>query len=149
MEVAIDRLALQQTCGPIRLAFEAVLQRATDLGFQRGERTPWAKSVRTCHKLLQVADGLWTFLEIEGVDPTTNAAVDEVFSAGVRALRPSVIQRKISHGVQSTSGAIGRSRLLTVTTPLRQQGRDVSAFLEQAWIAHHRGGLISSLLPDP
>jgi transposase len=140
-EVAIDRLALQQTCGPIRLAFEAVLQRVVDLGYQRGERTPWAKTMRTCQQLLQVADGLWTFLEIEGVDPTNNAAE--------RALRPSVIQRKISHGVQSTSGAIGRSRLLTVTTTLRQQGRDVWEFLEQAYIAHHRGGLRPSLLPDP
>ena len=84
---------MQQTCGPIRLAFEAVLQRVVDLGCQRGERTPWAKTVRTCQQLLQVADGLWTFLEIEGVDPTNNAAE--------RALRQSVIQRKISHGVQS------------------------------------------------
>ena len=35
------------------------------------------------------------------------------------ALRQSVIQRKISHGVQSRQGAICRSRLLTVTTTLR------------------------------
>ncbi len=120
-----------------------------DLGCQRGERTPWAKTVRTCHKLLPVADGLWTFLEIDGIEPTKNAAVDEVFSAGVRALRQSVIQRKISHGVQSRQGAICRSRLLTVTTTLREQGRDVWEFLEQAWIAHHRGGVMPSLLPDP
>jgi hypothetical protein len=76
----------------------------------------WDKTVRT-------------FLEIEGVEPTNNAAE--------RALRPAVIQRKISHGVQSSSskGALCRSCLLTVTTSLRQQGRDVRAFLEQAWIA--------------
>ena len=51
--------------------------------------------------------------------------------------------------VQSASGAICRSRLLTVTTTLRQQGRDVWEFLEQAWIAHHRGGVMPSLLSDP
>jgi hypothetical protein len=56
-----------------------------------GEQTPWAKTVRTCQLLLKVADGLWTFLEIEGIEPTNNAAVDEVFSAGVHALRQSVI----------------------------------------------------------
>jgi hypothetical protein len=39
-------------------------------------------------------------------------------------------------------------RLLTVTTTLRQQGRDVWGFLEQAWFAHHRGGVMPSLLPD-
>lgn len=58
-----------------------------------------------------------------------------------------MIQGKISHGVQSRQGAICRSRLLTVTTTVRQQGRNVWAFLEQAWIAQHRGGLIPSLLP--
>ena len=135
----IDRAALQQCCRPIRQAFEATLQRAVDLGCERGERTPWAKTMRTCSQLLQQREALWTFLEKEGVEPTNNAAE--------RALRQSVIQRKISHGVQSRQGAICRSRLLTVTTSLRQQGRDVWAFLEQAWIAYHRGGLMPSLLP--
>ena len=137
----IDWPALQQSCRPIRQAFEATLQRVVELGYERGERTPWAKTVRTCQQILQLADGLWTFLEIRGIEPTNNAAE--------RALRQSVIQRKISHGVQSRQGAICRSRLLTVTTTLRQQGRDVWQFLEQAWIAHHRGGLMPSLLSDP
>jgi transposase len=136
----IDWPALQRGCRPIRQAFEASLQRVVELGAQRGERTPWASTVRTCQQLLKVADGLWTFLEIEGIEPTNNAAE--------RALRQSVIQRKISQGVQSASGAVCRSRLLTVTTTLRQQDRDVWQFLEQAWIAHHRGGVIPSLLPD-
>ena len=136
----IDWPALQQSCRPIRQAFEAALQRVVELGYQRGERTPWASTVRTCQQLLKVADGLWTFLETRGIEPTNNAAE--------RALRQSVIQRKISHGVQSASGAVCRSRLLTVTTTLRQQGRDIWQFLEQAWIAHHRGGVMPSLLPD-
>jgi hypothetical protein len=137
----IDWSTLQQDCQPIRQAFEVTLQRVVELGCQRGETTPWAKTVRTCRQLLRRSDALWMFLEIEGIEPTNNAAE--------RALRQSVIQRKISHGVQSASGAICRSRLLTVTTTLRQQGRDVWQFLEQAWIAHHRGGVMPSLLPDP
>ncbi|MCP9899394.1 transposase [Cyanobium sp. Cruz CV13-4-11] len=140
---------MQQGCRAIRRSFEATLQRAVELGYQRGGRTPWAKTVRTCQQVLQRSDVLWTFLEIQGVEPTNNVAVDRVFSAGVRALRQSVIQRKISQGVQSTSGAICRSRLLTVTTTLRQQGRDIwQQFLEQAWIAHHRGGVMPSLPPN-
>ena len=102
---------------------------------------PLRPTAAGCQQLLQVADGLWSFLEIEGIEPTNNAAE--------RALRQSVIQRKISNGDQSASGAICRSRLLTVSTTLRQQGRDVWEFLEQAWIAHHRGGVMPSLLPDP
>jgi transposase len=137
----IDWPSLQQSCLPIRQAFETTLQRVVELGYQRGERTPWASTVRTCQELQKVTGGLWTFLEIEGIEPTNNAAE--------RALRQSVIQRKISQGVQSRQGAICRSRLLTVTTTLRQQGRDVWEFLEQAWIAHHRGGVMPSLLSDP
>lgn len=55
-------------------------------------------------------------------------------------LRPAVIQRKVSdlpsnsRDVQSANGAIYRARLLTVTTTLRQQGRDVWQFLEQSWM---------------
>jgi hypothetical protein len=137
----IDWPTLQQGCRPIRQAFVATLQQVVEMGYQRGERTPWAKTLRTYQQLLQVADGLWTFLEIEGIEPTNNAAE--------RARRQSVIQRKISHGAQSASGAICRSRLLTVTTTLRQQGRDIWEFLDQAWIAHHRGGVMPSLLPEP
>jgi hypothetical protein len=51
--------------------------------------------------------------------------------------------------VQCAKGAICRSRLLTVTTTLRQQGRDVWDVLEQAWIAHHHGGVMPSLLTYP
>jgi hypothetical protein len=80
---------------------EATPQRVVELGVQRGERTPWAKTVRTAQQILQVADALWTFLETPGIEPTNNAAE--------RALRQSVIQRKISHGVQSRQGAICRS----------------------------------------
>ena len=137
----IDRAALQQCCRPIRSAFEAVLQQVLHLGCRRGERTPWARTVRTCQQLLQRSEALWTFLDIQGVETTNNAAE--------RALRQSVIQRKISHGVQSRQGAICRSRLLTVTTSLRQQGRDVWRFLAQAWIAHLRGEVMPSLLPEP
>ena len=137
----IDWQTLRRCCRPIRQSFEATLQRVVELGYQRGEQTPWAKTVRTCHKLLKQKEALWTFLEIQGIEPTNNAAE--------RALRQSVIQRKISHGVQSRQGAICRSRLLTVTTTLRQQGRDVWQFMEQAWVAHHRGGVMPSLLPDP
>ena len=132
--------ALQHSCLPIRLAFEATLQRVVDLGCERAERTPWAQTVRTCRQLLQRKEALWTFLETPGVEPTNNAAE--------RVLRPAVIHRKISHGVQSRAGGLCRSRLLTVTATLRQQGKDVWDFLEKAWIAHRLGGVMPSLVPD-
>lgn len=70
---------------------KAALQGEMNLVYQRGERTPWAKTVGNCQQLQQVADGLWSFLEIDGVDPTNSAAE--------RALRHWVIQLKINNGV--------------------------------------------------
>jgi hypothetical protein len=126
---AINWPQLQQRCQPIRQSFEAALQRAVDLDCERGERTPWAQTVRTCRQLLQRREALWAFLEKEGIEPTNNAAVDEVFSVGVRALRQSVIQRKIKHGFQSASGAVCRSRLLMASI--------------QGWITLVIGGLLA------
>jgi len=136
----IDWPALQHSSRPIRQAFETTLRQVVELGAQRSDRTPWASSMRNSRKLLKVTGALWTFLETSGIKPTNNPTG--------RALRQSVIQRKVSHGVHSRQGAICRTRLLTVTTTLRQKDRDVWHFLEQGWIAHHQGGVMPSLLPD-
>jgi transposase len=54
---------------------------------------------------------------------------------------------KLSYGGQSQRGGICQSRLLTVTTSLKQQGRDVLEFLVEAWNAHHHGLQAPSLMP--
>ena len=67
----IERAALQQCCRPIRREFQATLQRVVHLGCERGERTPWARTVRTCQQLLQRSEALWTFLDIQVSSPPT------------------------------------------------------------------------------
>jgi transposase len=52
MDGTINWPGLQQRCQPIRQAVVATLQRVVELGVQRGERTPWAKTVRTCQQIL-------------------------------------------------------------------------------------------------
>lgn len=49
-----------------------------------------------CRELLRHCSHLWTFLEVDGVEPTNNAAE--------RALRHAVIWRKLSFGTQSAAG---------------------------------------------
>ena len=49
-DAAIDWPQLQRGCQPIREAFEATLQWVVELGYQRSERTPWSKTVRTVSK---------------------------------------------------------------------------------------------------
>ena len=139
-EGQISREDLQTITTPIRQAIETTLREVSDLGFNKGEKTPWATTVRTCRQILKVAPALWTFLDHPDVEPTNNAAE--------RALRPAVIHRKLSYGVQSQRGALCQSRLLTVTTTLKQQGRDVMAFLVEAWEANRTGQPAPSLLPQ-
>jgi hypothetical protein len=139
-EGQISRQDLKIVMQPIRQAIEATLKEVSNLGFAKREKTPWACTVRTCRKILMVEPALWTFLDNPDVEPTNNAAE--------RALRPAVIHRKLSYVVQSQKGALCQSRLLTVTTSLKQQGRDMMAFLVEAWEAHNKGLPAPSLLPQ-
>lgn len=86
-----------------------------------------------------MADGLWTFLEMKGNEPTNKAAE--------HALSQSVVQRKISHDVQSANKAICHSGLLTVTTTLATE-LGWLGFLEQARICHYHDGVMPSLRTD-
>ena len=85
---------------------------------------------------------MWTLLNHQGtVEPANNRAE--------RALRPAVIWRKISFGVQSQRGGLFVDRMLTTVTSLRQQGRVVLDFLEYALVAFRKGVLGPTLIPEP
>ena len=83
----IDWSTVKQSCVAHRQTVVAIAERVVELGYQRGAQTPWAKTVGTCHKLLRVADGLWTFLKNRGSEPINNVAEC--------ALRPLMIQGNI------------------------------------------------------
>lgn len=124
----------------LRKGFQATLTEAAALPIEPDEKSPLAKTVRTCRRLLKVEPALWTFVCIDGVDPTNNAAE--------RALRPAVIWRKTSFGAQSQSGSQFVARLLTVTTSLKAQGRNILDFLTHACLAARTGKESPSLLPQ-
>jgi len=82
---------------------------------------------------------LFTFLELEGVEPTNNSAE--------RALRTGVQWRKICFGNRSANGELATARLLTVAETCDLQGLNILAYLSAA-IACHRSRLqAASLLP--
>ncbi|MBA2244908.1 MAG: IS66 family transposase [Gemmatimonadetes bacterium] len=89
--------------------------------------------------LLRLWRALWTFLRIEGVEPTNNRAE--------QALRSPVIRRKLCFGSQSGSGLHATERLLSVTQPCRQQGRNLLAYFTEAVTAHRQGHTLPDLLP--
>jgi transposase len=92
-----------------------------------------------CKELVDHGERLWTFIDIDGVQPTNNAAE--------QALRHAVIWRKLSFGTQSTSGSQFVERLLTVIETCRRQSRNVFDWLVEAVQAHHNQQRAASLLP--
>jgi transposase len=94
-----------------------------------------------CQELLAVEPALYTFAEVEGVEPTNNAAE--------RALRHAVCWRKTSYGTDSPSGSRFVERVLTVVATCRQQGRNVLEFLAECSEAARRPRSPPSLVQVP
>ena len=104
-----------------------------------GSRCSCAKTAATCHEILKVEEGLWTFARVKGLEPTNNAVE--------RALRHAVIWRRISGGTDSADGSRFVERMLTTVATCRQQGRNVLDYLSACFEANRRGQAVPSLLP--
>lgn len=126
---------------PLRRGFKRELMAAVQLIETKGKKSPLAKTVRTCEKVLLLEPALWTFVDTPGIEPTNNAAE--------RALRPAVIWRRTSFGSQSLSGSQFVARMMTAVTSLNAQQRPVLNFLSQTFQASRQGNPMPSLLPEP
>jgi hypothetical protein len=135
----LTRAEFMSAVTPIRQQVQILLCQAAGDRIGKHEKTPWAKTVRTCQQLLKLEPALWTFVTTEGIEPTNNAAE--------RALRPAVLWRQNSFGSQSRAGSEFVSRMLTVATTLRAQNRSVLDYLIHACRAARQGKSAPSLLP--
>jgi len=104
----------------------------------RGVFSGNSKLAGMCEPLYDHRDWLWTFLEVEGVEPTNNASE--------RALRPAVIWRKLSFGTQSAHGSRFVETILTVVETCHRQSRNSFEYLTAAIQAHFAGQPTPSLL---
>ncbi len=136
----LSRPEFQLLVPSIRNSILTSLQEAAYYEIGTKEKTPLAKTVRTCRKLLKVEPALWLFVEVEGVEPTNNAAE--------RAIRPAVIWRRTSFGSQTRMGSTFVSRILTVVTSLKFQRRNVLEFMTDAVSAARNDTPAPSLIPD-
>jgi transposase len=93
----------------------------------------------TCREVLKVEDDLWTFVKVEGVEPTNNTAE--------RTLRQAVLWRKKSFGTRSPAGSQYVERILTVVASCRLQGRNVLEYLTEVCQAAHANKPSPSLVP--
>jgi hypothetical protein len=124
----------------IRSSIKATLTEADSYSIGTREKTPLAKTVRTCRQLLKVESAMWLFVATVGVEPTNNAAE--------RAIRPAVIWRRTSFGSQTKAGSNFVARMLTVVTTLKSQKRNVLEFMTQAIVAARGGTTAPSVLPS-
>lgn len=84
----LSRKEFQLLVSPIRSRVQLILTETAGFKISSREKTPWAKTVRTCRQLLKVETALWLFVEVEDVEPTNNSAE--------RAIRPAVLWKKNS-----------------------------------------------------
>ena len=127
----ITRRGFERLMRPIRQEIDSLLRRGV---FSENPRL-----IGMCRELHDHRAWLWTFLEVEGIEPTNNAAE--------RSLRHAVIWRKLSFGTQSAAGSRFVETLLTVIETCRQQDRNALAFVTHTVEAHFHGHAAPSLRP--
>ena len=125
------RATLRSRVDIMRFSFREDLRRGVSCGC--------AKTAGTCRELLAGETHLWTFVRVEGVEPTNNDAE--------RALRHGVIYRKLSGGTDSESGSRFVERILTVVATCRQQEINVLDYLTRCYQAHLDSQPVPSLIP--
>jgi len=115
------------------------LRREVERLLEAGQTCGVPKTEGMCREILTLREALWTFVRVEGVEPTNNAAE--------RALRPGVLWRKGSFGTHSSEGSRFVEAMMTVVATLKQQQRNVLDYLTAACEAALRGEPAPSLIP--
>jgi transposase len=126
----ISRDELLQQTRPIR-------QRIGELLEQGSYTDPALKIVRFCRNLLENFNALWTFLEIDNVEPTNNHAE--------RSLRPSVIWRKKYFCTRSDYGTEYVARSASINMTCKLQKKSSFNFL-CTLLQNHFSGISTSVL---
>jgi len=130
-EGTLQRSTFRSYMSPLRREVERLLE--------AGSTCDVPKTEGTCRDILKRREALWTFVQVAGVEPTNNTAE--------RSIRPGVLWRKGSFGTQSEEGSRFVESMMTVVSTLKQQQRNVLAYLTEACDAALRGDAAPSLLP--
>jgi transposase len=124
LDGALTRRAFQDEVAPFREQF----RKFCEDGRAQGADDLWRKLGKG---LLDLWPAVFRFVDVEGIEPTNNAAE--------QAVRPGVILRKLSQGTRSDTGSRCIGRVLSVTATCHKQGIDVLGYLTDAIAAHWAG----------
>jgi len=117
---------------PLRRELKTLLERCA------GKQPKYKRCRGLAPNLLKIWPALWTFTQIDGVEPTNNRAE--------RGLRGAVIYRKLSLGSQSQAGEQTIARLLSASQTCRLQQRSLFAYLTDVLAAKARDDPVPSLV---
>ncbi len=126
-----DRRRLKREMKPIQTELRKLLERAA----RKSARTRYHG--RFARNLLKISPALFTFVTVEGVEPTNNAAE--------RSLRGPVIHRKLSHGTRTDNGERFVERALSASVTCRLQDRSLFSYLTDLLTANARGQPLPAL----
>lgn len=129
----LSRNRFIEQMAPVRARIERLLTQAAACP-RAGKTAGMAKQI------LKLKEALFTFVEVEGIEPTNNAAE--------RAIRPAVVYRKSSFGTFSEAGSRFLERIMSVVQTCKAQERNVHDFLTRALDAYLRNQPAPSLVPE-
>lgn len=130
---SMSRENFRHHMGPLMTRVQELLDRGMRLRSHRA-------TSGTCARIRRLAPALWTFVEVEGVEPTNNAAE--------RSLRTGVLWRRVSLGSQSLEGSRYVERILTATATVRQHHGNIYEYLVELMSNDLHGRPAPSLLTD-
>ena len=125
----IDRATLVAWMAPVKKQVREVLDRAIAASI--------AQVSGACADIVEHEPALWTFADVDGVEPTNNHAEREI--------RAFVLWRKRSFGTQSERGNVFAANMMTVGHTVRKQKRNVLAVLVECCKAQRDGARAPSL----
>jgi transposase len=125
------RSTFQSSVRTLRASFKMELE--------GGSQSACPKTAATCRELLAREAALWTFVRVEGIEPTNNASE--------RSLRGAVLWRKVSFGTQSERGSRFVASILTVLLSCQQQHRNALTYLTTCCQAFYANRPVPSLVP--
>jgi transposase len=120
-------------------SYVRTLRASFKMELEWGSQSACPKTAATCRELLAREAALWTFVRVEGLEPTNN-------SAG-RSLRGAVLWRKVSFGTQSARGSRFVASMLTVLLSCQQQRTNALAYLTACCQAFSANRPAPSLVP--
>jgi len=120
-------------------SYVRTLRASFKMELEGGIQNACPKTAATCRELLLREAAVWTFVRLEGIEPTNNLAE--------RSLRSAVLWRKVSFGTQSESGSRFVASMLTVLLSCQQQHRNALAYLTACCQAFYAQRPVPSLVP--